>query len=49
MTSAATTTETTQVNRVWIRATPQAIWDAITKREWGAATAMAAFPSTPRA
>ncbi len=24
----------TQVYRVWIRATPQAIWDAITKPEW---------------
>jgi uncharacterized protein YndB with AHSA1/START domain len=29
-----TTTETTQVYRVYIRATPQAIWDAITKPEW---------------
>ena len=25
---------TTQVYRVWIRATPQAIWDAITTSEW---------------
>jgi uncharacterized protein YndB with AHSA1/START domain len=25
---------TTQVYRVWIRATPEAIWDAITKPEW---------------
>lgn len=25
---------TTQVNRVYIRATPEAIWDAITKPEW---------------
>jgi uncharacterized protein YndB with AHSA1/START domain len=25
---------TTQVYRVWIRATPQAIWDAITTTEW---------------
>lgn len=29
-----TTTGTTQVYRVYIRATPQAIWDAITKPEW---------------
>ena len=32
-----TTTEhstTTQVYRVYIKATPQAIWDAITKPEW---------------
>ncbi len=28
------TTVTTQVHRVWIKATPQAIWDAITKPEW---------------
>jgi uncharacterized protein YndB with AHSA1/START domain len=28
------TLQTTQVYRVWIRATPQAIWDAITKPEW---------------
>jgi uncharacterized protein YndB with AHSA1/START domain len=27
-------TETTQVYRVYIKATPQAIWDAITKPEW---------------
>ena len=25
---------TTQVYRVWIKATPEAIWDAITKPEW---------------
>ncbi|HEU5472342.1 MAG TPA: SRPBCC domain-containing protein [Actinophytocola sp.] len=31
MTSTATTT---QVHRIYIRATPQAIWDAITKPEW---------------
>ncbi len=29
-----TETATTQVYRVYIRATPQAIWDAITKPEW---------------
>jgi uncharacterized protein YndB with AHSA1/START domain len=28
------TTTTTQVYRVWIKATPQAIWDAITRPEW---------------
>ena len=28
------TAVTTQVYRVYIRATPQAIWDAITKPEW---------------
>ena len=26
--------ETTQVYRVYIRTTPEAIWDAITKPEW---------------
>ena len=30
----ATQTETTQVYRVYIKATPQAIWDAITQPEW---------------
>jgi uncharacterized protein YndB with AHSA1/START domain len=30
----STTTETTQVYRVYIKATPEAIWDAITKPEW---------------
>ncbi len=34
MTTTAATTETTQVYRVYIKATPQAIWDAITKPEW---------------
>ena len=37
MTSTTTATETsttTQVYRIFIRATPQAIWDAITKPEW---------------
>jgi uncharacterized protein YndB with AHSA1/START domain len=34
MTSATETTTTTQVYRVYIRATPEAIWDAITKAEW---------------
>ena len=36
MTSAAPTATTTQVYRVWIKATPEAIWDAITKTEWTA-------------
>jgi uncharacterized protein YndB with AHSA1/START domain len=34
MTGMTQTTATTQVYRVYIRATPQAIWDAITKPEW---------------
>jgi uncharacterized protein YndB with AHSA1/START domain len=34
MTTMAETTVTTQVYRVFIKATPQAIWDAITTREW---------------
>jgi hypothetical protein len=34
MTSAAPTAPTTQVYRVWIKATPEAIWDAITSPEW---------------
>ena len=29
-----TVSETTQVYRVYIKATPQAVWDAITKAEW---------------
>jgi uncharacterized protein YndB with AHSA1/START domain len=29
-----TSTTTTQVHRIYIKATPQAIWDAITKPEW---------------
>jgi uncharacterized protein YndB with AHSA1/START domain len=32
--STTETTVTTQVYRVYIKATPQAIWDAITKPEW---------------
>jgi uncharacterized protein YndB with AHSA1/START domain len=32
--SSTTTMATTQVYRVHIRATPQAVWDAITKPEW---------------
>jgi uncharacterized protein YndB with AHSA1/START domain len=34
MTTATATTTTTQVYRVYIKATAQAIWDAITKPEW---------------
>ena len=30
----ATTSETTQIYRVYIKATPEAIWEAITKPEW---------------
>ena len=30
----STSTETTQVYRVYIKASAQAIWDAITKPEW---------------
>ncbi|MGI8826767.1 MAG: SRPBCC family protein [Chloroflexota bacterium] len=33
-TTATAPTATTQVYRVYIKATPQAIWDAITKPEW---------------
>jgi uncharacterized protein YndB with AHSA1/START domain len=28
------TATTTQVHRVWIKASPEAVWDAITKPEW---------------
>jgi uncharacterized protein YndB with AHSA1/START domain len=34
MTPAATGVETTQVYRVYIKATPEAIWEAITSPEW---------------
>jgi uncharacterized protein YndB with AHSA1/START domain len=34
MTTMAASTATTQVYRVYIKATPQAIWDAITQPEW---------------
>jgi uncharacterized protein YndB with AHSA1/START domain len=34
MTNSETATATTQVYRVYIKATPQAIWDAITQPEW---------------
>jgi uncharacterized protein YndB with AHSA1/START domain len=36
MTNATETSVTTQVYRVYIKATPQVIWDAITKPEWSA-------------
>src|SRR6266487_1474814 len=34
MTTRTETTRNVQVYRVYIKATPQAIWDAITKPEW---------------
>ena len=34
MTAATETSVTTQVYRVYIKAAPQAVWDAITKPEW---------------
>jgi uncharacterized protein YndB with AHSA1/START domain len=34
MTTTEQMTATTQIYRVYIKATPQAIWDAITKSEW---------------
>src|SRR5260370_38771888 len=34
MTTTAETSRTDQVYRVYIKATPQAIWDAISKPEW---------------
>ena len=34
MTTSTATSVTTQVYRVYIRATPQAVWDAITDPEW---------------
>src|SRR5664279_3602951 len=40
------TLTTTQVYRVYIKTTPQAIWDAITRPEWTAATATPGWPST---
>jgi uncharacterized protein YndB with AHSA1/START domain len=36
MTTTSETNVATQVYRVYIRATPEAIWDAITKPEWSA-------------
>ena len=39
MMTTAETTKTVQVYRVYIKATPQAIWDAITKPEWTENTA----------
>jgi uncharacterized protein YndB with AHSA1/START domain len=34
MSTATTDTETVQIYRVYIRATPEAIWEAMTKPEW---------------
>jgi uncharacterized protein YndB with AHSA1/START domain len=36
MTTKTETSVTTQIHRVYIRATPEALWDAITKPEWSA-------------
>jgi len=36
MTTTETATRTAQVHRVYIKATPQAVWDAITSPEWNA-------------
>ncbi|MFF3751024.1 SRPBCC domain-containing protein [Streptomyces sp. NPDC002018] len=36
MTATAETTRTVRVHQVYIRATPQAVWDAITQPEWNA-------------
>jgi uncharacterized protein YndB with AHSA1/START domain len=36
MTTTETTTRTVQVHRVYIKATAQAVWDAITSPEWNA-------------
>lgn len=38
------TTRTVQVYRVYIKATPQAIWDAITKPEWADRYGYGGFP-----
>ena len=34
MTTATSPSNTVQMYRVYIKATPQAVWDAITKPEW---------------
>ena len=39
-----TETSTTQIYRVYIKATPQAIWDAITSPEWGEKYGMGGRP-----
>ena len=44
MTSATQTATTTQVYRVYIKATPEAIWDAITKPEWTDRYGYGGFP-----
>lgn len=36
MTNAETVTDTVQIYRIYIKATPQAVWDAITRPEWTA-------------
>jgi uncharacterized protein YndB with AHSA1/START domain len=48
--TSSTAAETVQVHRVYIKATPQAIWDAITKPEWTQRYAYGSgFESPPRA
>jgi uncharacterized protein YndB with AHSA1/START domain len=44
MTNATQTATTTQVYRVYIKATPEAIWDAITKPEWTDRYGYGGFP-----
>lgn len=38
------TATTTQVHRVWIKATPEQVWDAITKPEWTDRYGYGGFP-----
>jgi len=38
------TATTTQVHRVWIKASPEAVWDAITKPEWTDRYGYGGFP-----
>ena len=38
------TATTTQVHRVWIKATPEVVWDAITKPEWTDRYGYGGFP-----
>jgi uncharacterized protein YndB with AHSA1/START domain len=42
--STSTDTTTTQVYRVYIKATPEAVWDAITKPEWTDRYGYGGFP-----
>ena len=45
MTTATPQSATTQIYRVYIRATPEAIWDAITRPEWSARYGFGGFVS----